>query len=114
MLKWVVKLDPTFPKMIKITPELQDLIKKCLIKDPNHRLGSKNIQEIFDHEWFKDINWEDVRNLKIEPPVKPQIQDKFDIENFNKEVVNEKPRISDLKPMDQDIVDTHKNDFEGF
>ena len=26
MLNWVVKLDPTFPKLVKITPELQDLI----------------------------------------------------------------------------------------
>lgn len=28
MLNWVVKLDPTFPKMIQISEELQDLIKK--------------------------------------------------------------------------------------
>lgn len=30
MLNWVVKLDPTFPKMIKISEELQDLITQVI------------------------------------------------------------------------------------
>ena len=40
MLNWIVKLDPTFPKMIKVSEELKDLIQKCLEKDPSKRLGS--------------------------------------------------------------------------
>ena len=28
MLNWIVKLDPTFPKMIPVSPELEDLIRK--------------------------------------------------------------------------------------
>lgn len=27
MLNWIVKLDPTFPKIVKISDELSDLIK---------------------------------------------------------------------------------------
>ena len=30
MLNWVVKLDPTFPKLVKISPELQDLIVRVI------------------------------------------------------------------------------------
>ena len=42
MLNWIVKLDPTFPKMIKISDDLMDLIKKCLTKDPTKRIGFEN------------------------------------------------------------------------
>lgn len=44
MLNWVVKLEPTFPKMIKISDELQDLIKKCLEKKPEDRIGFNDIE----------------------------------------------------------------------
>ena len=30
MLNWVVKLDPTFPKIVDLSSELEDLINKCL------------------------------------------------------------------------------------
>ena len=44
MLNWIVKLDPTFPKMIKVSDNLQDLIKKCLTKDPTKRIGFEDTQ----------------------------------------------------------------------
>lgn len=100
MLNWIVKLDPTFPKMIKISDELKDLIVKCLEKDPTKRIGHQDTSAIQQHPWFVDVDWDDVKNLKIEPPIKPEIRDKFDIENFNQEVVKEKPLIGDLKEMD--------------
>lgn len=114
MLNWVVKLDPTFPKMIKISDELQDLIKKCLAKDPKKRIGFSNTKEILEHPWFKETNWEEVNTLKAEPPIKPEVKDKFDIDNFNQDVIKEKPRLSDLKEMDKNIVDDHQDKFEGF
>jgi hypothetical protein len=30
-----------------------------------------------------------VNGLKIDPPIKPDVKDKFDIENFNKDVIKE-------------------------
>ena len=100
MLNWIVKLDPTFPKMIKISDELKDLIQKCLVKDPSKRIGCDDTSVIQQHSWFADVNWDDVKGLKIDPPIKPEVRDKFDIENFNQEVIKEKPLIGDLKEMD--------------
>lgn len=114
MLNWVVKLDPTFPKMINISDDLKDLIKKCLQKDPENRIGYKNTSDIFNHSWFTDVNWKDVNNLKVEPPIKPVVKDSMDTENFSKDVVQEKPRIEDLKEIDQNIVNTYKDKFEEF
>lgn len=66
------------------------------------------------HVWFKSINWDDLNNLKITPPIKPEIKDKFDIENFNKDLIKEKPNLSDLKEIDQNIVNTYSDKFEDF
>jgi len=41
------------------TPELGDLIKKLLVKDPNLRLGASewDADEIMEHPWFSSIDW---------------------------------------------------------
>lgn len=46
------------------------------------RLGSKNdVNEIKEHNYFKDINWDDVYERKLNPP-KPKL-DTF-VQNFSK------------------------------
>ena len=60
MLNWIVKIDPFFPKMIKISDDLKDLIMQCLKKKPTDRIGYSNIELIKDHNWFKDIDWNKV------------------------------------------------------
>lgn len=58
-----------------------------------------------EHPWFKDVNWAEVHDLTPEPPIKPEVSDKFDIENFNQDVIKEKPRLSDLKEGDKNMVE---------
>lgn len=41
-----------------------------------------------EHKWFDDIDWEKLHNLEIQPPIVPVINDKFDLQNFNKIVQN--------------------------
>ena len=89
MLNWIVKLDPTFPKSITISDDLQDLIKRCLQKDPAKRIGNESTEEIIKHPWFASVNWEEVIELKAEPPIKPEVKDRYDTDNFNKEVQKE-------------------------
>ena len=67
-----------------------------------------------EHPWFKDTNWAEVHDLKVEPPIKPIVSDKFDIENFNQDVIKEKPRLSDLKEGDKNMVDENQDKFEEF
>ena len=52
-----------------ISKKAQELIKALLIKNPDKRLGSKyDIEEIKDHIYFKDIDWDKVYNKKFHPP----------------------------------------------
>ena len=40
-------------------------------RDPNKRLGSgtRDAQEIKEHPYFKDVNWDDIYNKKLKPPI---------------------------------------------
>ena len=53
-----------------VSKEASELLRGLLERDPNKRLGSKNdAQEIKEHPYFKDVNWDDVYNKKIKPPI---------------------------------------------
>ena len=53
-----------------ISEKCRDLLSKLLEKNPEKRLGGglKDAQEIKEHEYFKDVNWDLVYNKKIKPP----------------------------------------------
>ncbi|ELA41778.1 AGC/PKA protein kinase [Vittaforma corneae ATCC 50505] len=56
-----------------VSGPIQDLLTKLLIKDRESRLGCKGIEEIMSHPYFEDVNWEDVENLRCEPPFLPHL-----------------------------------------
>lgn len=41
--------------------------------------GPRDAEEIKEHEFFSDINWDDVSNRKLKPP-KPEIRDLKNLE----------------------------------
>jgi serine/threonine protein kinase len=46
-------------------PVVKDMISQLLRRNPVNRL---TIEELIEHEYFENINWVDVYNLKIAPP----------------------------------------------
>ncbi|PIO34234.1 hypothetical protein AB205_0049980 [Aquarana catesbeiana] len=54
-----------------LDPHLKDLIEKLLIKTPDQRLGMNG--DIRGHPFFRDINWDDLKQLKVTPPFIPKI-----------------------------------------
>lgn len=52
-----------------ISHDVKDLLVKLLEKDPSKRLGKHGAEEVKKHKWFKGINWTDVFNKKIDPPI---------------------------------------------
>lgn len=57
-----------------------DIIHGLLTRNPNQRLGSLAGAEddILNHEWFADIDFDKLRGYEIEPPYKPEISDPLD------------------------------------
>ena len=54
-----------------VSKEAAELLKGLLERDPKKRLGGniKDAEEIKEHPYFKDVNWDDVYNKKLKPPI---------------------------------------------
>jgi len=58
-----IKLDPK-----EYDPELCDLLDKMTVPKVEERLGyNTDFIGIMKHPYFKDVNWDDVRNKKLKP-----------------------------------------------
>ena len=53
-----------------VSPEAAEILRRLLERDPNKRLGGsiKDAQEIKEHPYFKDVDWNKVYNKEINPP----------------------------------------------
>ncbi|TIB09535.1 hypothetical protein E3P89_03169 [Wallemia ichthyophaga] len=62
----IMKLDYVFPD--NFPPVARDLVEKLLVLDPEDRLGSgeDGIEDIRNHEWFKDVNFQQI--WSTDPP----------------------------------------------
>ncbi len=88
-------------------PLAKDLIKKLLVRNPSHRLGSlsssscnsnqySRLEGIKRHRWFKGIDWEQLRQRKVPAPFVPRILHPGDTSNFL-------PYHRDVKSVERDI-----------
>ncbi|XP_063304350.1 protein kinase C theta type isoform X1 [Pelobates fuscus] len=96
--------DPMYPRFL--SKEAKDLLVMLFVREPERRLGVKG--NIRQHCFFEQIDWELLENRKIEPPFKPKVKSANDCSNFDKEFLNEKPRLSSsdarlINSMDQDM-----------
>ena len=72
-----------FPKNVEISENLKNLIEKLLEKNCDERLGNDgDFDKIKNHDFFKDINFDDLLNKKIESPYKPSFKNDFHNNNF--------------------------------
>ena len=91
----VISNELKFPKIANISDNLKDLINKLLIKAREERLGyNSGFEEIKNHAFFKDYNFDELLAKKIEPPYKPIIGD---ILEENNKIIEEKFTYDDLK-----------------
>ena len=104
-----------------ISEKAQNLIKSLLKRNPNERLGSKrDVEEIKEHEYFSDVDWQKVYERKYKPP---QIYLKSNhLQYFRQPVQFKENEEDDLFVKDsnvdynkynQDILNT-MNKYEGW
>ncbi|XP_062911964.1 ribosomal protein S6 kinase alpha-5-like isoform X1 [Mobula hypostoma] len=104
----ILKNDPAFS--VEIGPTAKDLIQKLLMKDPKQRLGSgpTGAEEIKSHAFFQGLNWTDLANKKIKPPIKPVIENELDVSNFAEEFTKMDPAYSPA------AIPQHTDLFKGY
>jgi len=71
-----------------VSPEAAEILRRLLERDPKKRLGGsiKDAQEIKEHPYFKDVDWNKVYNKQIKPPT---------IRNYNNRMMHvyHRPRL---------------------
>ncbi|CAD8078780.1 unnamed protein product [Paramecium sonneborni] len=87
----------------------KDIITQFLNKDPIKRLGHKSIQEIKQHNFFKEINWEDLSNFRVQSPILEGVQ-KLQLQ-IAKEVPIAK-KILETPQVNQNTQNFEKNDIK--
>jgi serine/threonine protein kinase len=70
-----------------IPSDALDLIVKLLNRDPKARLGAgpSDAEEIKQHPFFSDINWDDVKERKLKvpkPTIRPIVPDGSTLDTF--------------------------------
>lgn len=75
------KID--WPKHMDLVAK--DLVKKLLVQDRTKRLGNmkSGAEDVKNHRWFKSVDWSDVWERKLTPPIVPKLSHAGDTNNFD-------------------------------
>ncbi|KAJ0170454.1 hypothetical protein K1T71_013825, partial [Dendrolimus kikuchii] len=86
----------SYPVPPYVSPEVQDFIKKLLVKDPRRRLGGGDgdAEELKRHPFFQNLDWEAVARREIAAPFVPQLSHAADTCNFADEFTRMPPTDS--------------------
>lgn len=89
------------------------VLQALLTKEASQRLGSseRDALEIMEHPYFLDVNFDDVLNLRIQPPYLPEISSEHDYSNFDQEFTSETPRLT---PVETVLTSEMQEQFRGF
>ncbi|XP_019753143.1 protein kinase C theta type isoform X2 [Hippocampus comes] len=82
--------DPAYPRWL--SPDAKDILIKLFVREPEERLGVKGNVRL--HAFFGATDWQAVERRKVAPPFRPTLTSPGDCSNFDKEFIDEKPRLS--------------------
>ncbi|CAM6087483.1 unnamed protein product [Calypogeia fissa] len=70
-----------FPEEAKLSAEAKDFISRLLC-DVEHRLGTRGVDEMKNHPWFRGTPWDKLYDM--EAAFKPEVTSELDTQNFEK------------------------------
>ncbi|XP_063073380.1 protein kinase C theta type isoform X2 [Engraulis encrasicolus] len=82
--------DPHYPSTLP--RDAKDILIKLFVREPERRLGVRGC--IRTHAFFRDTDWDALEQRRVKPPFRPTVKSANDCSNFDKEFINEKPRLS--------------------
>ena len=86
--------EPDYPS--SMPRDSVSILQSLLAKEPDQRLGSgpSDAQDVMDHKFFKDINWDDLYYKRVTPPFVPILNGPTDVSNFETEFTQAKPVLT--------------------
>ena len=90
-----------FPKET-LSAEGRSFVKGLLNRNPRHRLGAqRDAEELKEHLFFADTDWDAVANKQVVPPFKPKLKNILDVSNFDPEFTN---ALTDTHSLNENAV----------
>ena len=90
-----------FPKET-LSTEGRSFVKGLLNRNPRHRLGAhRDAEELKEHVFFADTDWDAVANKQVVPPFKPKLKNILDVSNFDPEFTN---ALADTQSLNESAV----------
>jgi serine/threonine protein kinase len=105
--------------VLRFPPFLSEPCKAMIVallnRDPKKRLGSKaDIDDLKQHAFFKDINFEKMMKKEIDPPYKPKIKANDTTSNFDTTFTSEPVVDSVAQPSGLGTLSENPDAFAGF
>ena len=100
-----------------ISPSARNILEGLLKKDKTQRLGSEQGDHhiIMAHPFFRSINWEQLKQRKLEPPFNPNVMDDLDLKHFDPEFTREAVSDTPSPPKSGGVsVSVTDDTFAGF
>ena len=113
------KFNPQIYKMKIQIPEniskcAKDLIEKLLNSNPRERIGYNGSEEIMNHEFFKDIDFDKVIIKQYKPPFIPKLDSEGDLRYFDKGFTEENVESFPDKKILENNGKSLNDEFIGF
>lgn len=96
-----------------LTPDARDLIRRLMKRQVSQRLGSGpgDGVDVRSHPFFKNVNWKDVFERRLEPPIKPLLRSEDDVSQFDTKFTKQIPVDS---PEESTLSESANMIFQGF
>lgn len=103
--------EPLYP--IDMAGDIVQIFQGLLTKDPEKRLGAgpRDAQDVMDEPFFRNINFDDILNLRVQPPYVPEIKSPEDTSYFEQEFTSTAPTLT---PMPSVLDARQQEEFRGF
>ncbi|XP_077469111.1 protein kinase C epsilon type-like [Stigmatopora argus] len=106
--------DVLYP--VWLSKEAVQILKEFMTKSPSSRLGCVAANGLEDaiklHPFFRELDWTLLEGRQIQPPFKPRIKTKRDVNNFDQDFTREEPVLT---PVDDSVVkQINQDEFKGF
>jgi len=125
LYRMILTSKPRYPSWL--TSGCVNLLKGLLNRNVEQRLGAaestmfkvRGVQELKDHVFFKGLNWNDLADLKVKPPIVPFSEgaDQEDTFNFSSKFTELDPSAVDAdeeKRFAAHLENAKEEDFKGF
>lgn len=114
LFRHILMMKVVYPPAIPVTYDCLEFMKRCLMKNPDNRIGKKSDDELLSHPWFNSIDIKKLTRFELTPPIKPEIKHETDCLYFNKDITAVQPRLTFVNIDILNELKQHDPKFSGF